>query len=244
MVPAWLAFGVAFGLTVVGPVAIAVWLRLNRDVPFRVLEVAAVFYLLNLAVQVPIFRGLAAVGLPAGTLVAPAIYSLSEEVTRYLSFRAGRAMRSSRHADGALVAGLGHGGMEAVIFVLLLGWTVAAATFSPDALRAQGIDPAQAAAGVATSVAVFTAGRLAAIGCHIGFATLVVLAYRRSIAFLPVAIVAHFAVDATTFGLQSRGGPWWVLAFAAWAAAAAALVLWSRRSGWLRRQSETAPQQL
>jgi uncharacterized membrane protein YhfC len=241
---AWLAFLVAFALTVALPTAAAAWLRLRRGVPFRVFEVAAAFYLLNLVVQVPVFRGLAAIGPQLGAVLAPAIYALCEETLRYLSFRAGRTMRSARHADGALAAGLGHGGMEAAIFALILGWTVAMATFAPDVLRAQGVAPLQSPAGLAGSMALFTAGRLAAIACHVGFATLVVLAYRRSVAFLPLAVVAHFAVDVTTFGLQARGGPWWVLAFGAWAAGAAALVALTRRSGWLRQEAGVPAEEL
>jgi hypothetical protein len=235
---AWLAFVLAFALTVALPTAAAAWLRVRRGVPFRVFEVAAAFYLLNLVVQAPVFRGLTAAGVQGGALLAPAIYALCEETLRYLSFRAGRAMRSARHADGALVAGLGHGAMEAAIFALILGWTVAMATFAPDVLRAQGVAAVLSPAAVAGSMALFSAGRLAAIACHIGFATLVVLAYRRSPAFLPLAVVAHFAVDATTFGLQASGGPWWVLAFAAWAAGAAVLVVVARRSRWLRAEAE------
>jgi hypothetical protein len=239
---AWLAFLAAFALTVALPVAAAAWLRLRHGVSFWIFEVAAGLYLVNLVVQMPVFRGLTVAGLQGGVLLAPAIHALSEETTRYLSFRAGRTMRSARHAGGALVAGLGHGAMEAAIFALILGETVAVATLAPDALRAQGVDPVQLTSQLTSSIAAFTAIRLAAIACHVGFATLIVLAYRRSIVFLPLAMVVHLAFEATTSALQS-GGPWRVLAFTAWAAGAAALVVWARRSRWLQRTTEVESEQ-
>jgi uncharacterized membrane protein YhfC len=235
----WVAFLAMFALTALAPAATALWLRLRRDVPIRVFEIAAGFYLLNLAVQVPIFRlignrpGL--LGPVLAPLLAPAIYSLSEESLRYLSFRAGRTMRGSRHADGALTAGLGHGGMEALIFAFVLTSTVVSVTFAPASLNAQGIDATQIANGVMVSGAVYTVSRLAAIVCHVGLATLCVLAYRRSLAFLPIAVLVHFALNAGTSRLQAAGGPWWVLVLVAWAALFGLLAVWVRREGWLRR---------
>jgi len=240
----WLAFLVMFVLTVAAPAAAALWLRFRIDVPIRVFEASAGFYLVSLAIQLPVSGQVAGRGLLLGPLLgpllAPAIYALSEESLRYLSFRAGRAMRSSRHDDGALMAGLGFGVMEALIFALILTWTVVLVTFAPESLRAQGIDPTQTASGVVGSGAVYCVSRLGAIACHLGFSTLSVLAYRRSVAFLPVVIAAHFAFNASTAGLQALGGPWWVPAMIAWAAASILVVVWVRRAGWIQRTA-TAP---
>jgi len=175
----WLAFLVMFVLTVGAPTAAALWLRLRRDVPIRVFEISAGFYLLSLLVQFPVFglTGNRAVllGPLLAPLVAPAIYALSEESLRYLSFRAGWSMRGSRHDEGALMAGLGFGGMEALIFALILTWTVASVTFAPDSLRSKGIDATQTASGVIGSVATYSVSRLAAVACHLGFSTLCAL---------------------------------------------------------------------
>jgi len=81
-------------------------------------------------------------------------------------------MRSSRHDDGALIAGLGFGGMEALIFALILTWTVVSVTFAPDSLRAQGIDATQTVNGVVGSGALYGVSRLSAIVSHLGFSTL------------------------------------------------------------------------
>ncbi len=235
----WLAFLVMFLLTAGAPAVAALWLRLRRDVPIQVFEFSAGFYLLSLMVQFPVF-GLAGdravlLGPFLAPLVAPAIYALSEESLRYLSFRAGRAMRGSRHDDGALMAGLGFGGMEALIFALILTWTVASVTFAPDSLRRQGIDATQTASGVIGSVAAYSVSRLGAVACHLGFSTVCALAYRRSLVFLPLVIAAHFGFNASTSRLQTLGGLWWVLAVVAWAAASGLVLVWVRRAGWLRR---------
>ena len=83
----WLAFLVMFVLTAGAPAAAALWLRLRKDVPIRVFEISAGFYLLGLVVQFPVF-GLAGnhaamLGPLVAPLVAPAIYALSEESLRY-----------------------------------------------------------------------------------------------------------------------------------------------------------------
>jgi len=144
-------------------------------------------------------------------------------------------MRSSRHDDGALIAGLGFGGMEALIFALILTWTVVSVTFAPDSLRAQGIDATQTVNGVVGSGALYGVSRLSAIVSHLGFSTLSVLAYRRSVAFLPLAMAAHFAFNASTSQLQALGAFWWVLAMIAWAAVSGLFVVWVRRARWLQR---------
>ena len=79
----WLAFLVMFVLTAGAPAAAA----LRKDVPIRVFEISAGFYLLGLVVQFPVF-GLAGnhaamLGPLVAPLVAPAIYALSEESLRY-----------------------------------------------------------------------------------------------------------------------------------------------------------------
>jgi uncharacterized membrane protein YhfC len=231
----WGALLVMFLLTAVLPVGAAFWLRLRLGVPLRVFEIAAGFYLVNLVVQVPIFQLLRGAGLTRGLLftavIAPAIYAACEEGVRYLSFRAGGTMRAYRTADGALMAGLGHGGMEAILFGISLAWTVAMVTFAPDVLRANGVDVSQTIGGLGSFFGAFSISRVSALVTHLGFATLTVMAYRRSTWFLAVAFLAHFAVDCSTFGLQAVGGPpWWVAAFVFWAAVSALFVASARRA--------------
>ncbi|MGW3468862.1 hypothetical protein ACWDKQ_10410 [Saccharopolyspora sp. NPDC000995] len=44
------------------------------------------------------------------------------------------------------------------------------------------------------------------VACHVGFAALIVLAYRRSALFLPVAVAATSWSTSATFGLQGVVG--------------------------------------
>lgn len=241
----WGALVAMFVLTAVVPVGAAFWLRLRLGVPIRVFEIAAGFYLLNLVVQVPIFQLLRGAGVSGGVLfvmvIAPAIYAGCEEGLRYLSFRAGSTMRAARTADGALMAGLGHGGMEALLFGISLAWTVVMVTFAPDVLRASGVDVSQTVGGLGYFFGAFTISRASALVTHLGFATLTVMAYRRTTWFLGVAFLAHFAVDASTSGLQAVGGsPWWLATFVFWAVASALFVARARRSAPLLPVAQAA----
>jgi hypothetical protein len=139
------------------------------------------------------------------------------------------------------MAGLGHGGMEAILFTLSLAWTVGLATLAPDLLRAAGVEPGQALSSMGGFAPVFTVSRLARIVCHLGFATLVVMAYRRSVLFLPAAMAAHLAVDGSTSLLQALGARHlaldasisWLQAIGATAAWLIVAVAWAVLSGLL-----------
>src|SRR5262249_19767214 len=131
------------------------------------------------------------------------IYGVSEETMRYLSFRAGRAMRASRTADGALMAGVGHGGAESIFFGLSTAATTLVAAFAPDAFRGSGVAASDILGGPYWFFLAGGASRILAITVHLAFATLIVLAYRRSWIYYPLAILAHFAVDFSTFGVQA-----------------------------------------
>jgi hypothetical protein len=79
----------------------------------------------------------------------------------------------------------------------------------------------------------FVIDRALAITAHLGFAYLTLLAYRKSPWFLLVAILAHFAVDASVFSLQAvlpAGNPLSEVAFALWATFALLLIRVVRRS--------------
>lgn len=185
-------------------------LRTRTRVPTTVLAVAGAFYLLNLVVQAPLLLLARQIGFAPAVLaglVLPVVYGLVEELARYASFGAGATMRAHRTGPGALMAGLGHGGAEAVVLAALYG----------------------IADGGWADLALFAVGRLCAIAVHVGFATLVVLARRRSRWLLGVAVLLHITVDASTFAAQGVVGSWSLVLFALWAAVAGALVLAVRR---------------
>jgi hypothetical protein len=231
-----------------GAVVAAFVARRRLRVPVAIFFVAAGFYLINLIVQQPIFFGIKATthatGLLMTGLIAPAVYAVCEEIFRYFSFRVGKSMRGNRTPNGAIMAGLGHGGTESAIFTLGMVATVATAVFAPQVFVANGGDPNTILHGGPGFYLEFTLGRVLAIVAHLGFATIAVLAYRRSKLFLPVAIAAHFAVDASVFSLQGilpASSPVPDLVFAGWAALSVVLLVVVRRRLRSATRVEAAP---
>jgi len=232
----WASFGAEIAIMLLFPVALAAAFHRRLGVRWRVFFIAAGFYLLNLAAQLPfVFAANAAFGksLPWVALALTTLtYGVSEETLRYLSFRAGRTMRASRTANGALMAGAGHGGAESIIFGLGAAASTLTALLAPEAFKGSGVSAADI---LNAPYWIFLAGglsRVLAIAVHLAFATLIALAYRRSWAFYPLAILAHFAVDFSTFGAQMLTGslPWTLAVFAGWAVLALALLLAVRRA--------------
>jgi uncharacterized membrane protein YhfC len=238
----WVAFGAQMAVMVLFPVALAIIFHRRLGAAWRVYFIAAGFYLINLVVQMPfVYAANAAFAksLPWVALALTAlIYGVSEETLRYLSFRAGRTMRANRTANGALMAGVGHGGTESMLFALSTAATTLMALLAPAAFDAN----AAASGSTATAADILGApswtflggglSRILAIAVHLAFATLIVMAYRRSWLFYPLAILAHFAVDFSAFGVQmltdSLG--WTLVVFADWAILALVLLLAVRRT--------------
>jgi hypothetical protein len=82
------------------------------------------------------------------------------------------------------------------------------------------------------------------IAAELGLATLVVLAYRRSRLYLPLAMIAHFALTCTLYRAVPvmHAGLWLRMPLSLfWAAAAIALVMLVHRSGWLEAPPRGEP---
>jgi hypothetical protein len=234
----WLAVPVLIG----GAVLLgAFWLRQRRRVPVVMLAIAAGFYLLSFLVAVGIVAVvvyLAGVrnGVVFSVILTPAIGAVCAETLRYLSFRVGSPMSANRTIGGALMVGLGYGGMSAIIawafhLFYLMRYGVLYGYWIHDWPFVVG----------------FVLGRVVgyalAVVIQLGLATLVVLAYRRSLLFLPLAMLAGFAVSASPRALAvAHGGMWALVLVVCWAVAAMALVVLVHRSGWLKAapQDETA----
>jgi len=228
----WVAFAVQVAIMVLFPIGLAIFFHRRFHVSWVIFLIAAGFYLINLVVQTPfvfawyyLFAKLPWLALALVTLT----YALSEETMRYLSFRVGRVMRANCTANGALMAGVGHGGAESIIFALGAAFTLLAALFTPLALggSAEYVLHAPWWTFVLTGVS-----RILAITVHLGFATLIVLAYRRTWRFYPLAILVHFLVDFSTFGVQNLTGSvgWTLGVFALWAIAAVVLLVRVRQT--------------
>ncbi len=197
-----LAIIVELALMLVLPVVAAVWWCRRRRVPGSVPLIAAGCYLLNLVVNVPLVAVVyPTLGLPPlATLALTALtYGVCEELARWLSFRIG-PLRRHRDGDGAIAAGIGHGGTEAIMFGLpyLLGTLslLLAPSFLPPETVAQ-LSAADPWLFIGTGL-----DRLPAMAGHLVFALLIVLAYRKGARYLLLAIGAHAALDFTMFVLR------------------------------------------
>lgn len=243
----WLAFSIQMVLMVLFPISLAIFFKRRFHVSWVVFFIAAGFYLINLFVQLPfVFAWYALFAkLPWLTLALTTLtYGVCEETMRYLSFRVGRVMRANRTANGALMAGVGHGGTEAIIFAVGAAFSLLSALLMPQVLKASGVSASVILGAPWWTFVLGGVTRILAITVHLGFATLIMLAYRRTWRFYPLAILLHFAVDFTTFGIQNLTGSvvWMLVVFTAWALMALVLLVRVRRMNKVEtEQSSAAP---
>ncbi len=137
----WIAFALQMAIMMLFPIGLAIFFHRRFRVSWIVFFIAAGFYLINLVVQVPflfawyyLFAKLQWISLALVTLT----YAVSEETMRYLSFRVGRIMRTNCTTNGALMAGVGHGGAESIVFALGAAFTLVAALYAPPSTSCMG----------------------------------------------------------------------------------------------------------
>ncbi len=231
-----LAFAFQLAVMILFPLGLAIFFHRRFHVSWVVFFIALGFYIINLLLQIPFnfFLWPALLGKQQPWLSLALVtltYGVCEETMRYLSFRAGRTMCANRTANGALMAGVGHGGAESILFALGTVITISTALLAPQTLKAQGLQ-ASDVLGPWWYFIGSGLSRILAITVHLGFATLIVLAYRRTMRFYPLAILLHFIVDFSTFGLQllTRSLWWTLLLFVLWAIIALAFILYVRRN--------------
>ncbi|MCW3157250.1 YhfC family intramembrane metalloprotease [Micropruina sonneratiae] len=218
-----LAIIIELALMLVLPVVAAIWWCRRRRVPGSAPLIAAGCYLLNLVVNVPLVTLLyPRLGLPplAGLALTALTYGVCEELARWLSFRIG-SLRRHRDGDGAIAAGIGHGGTEAIMFGLPYLIGTLSLLLAPSLLPPETVSQLSAAdpwAFIGTGL-----DRLPAMAGHLVFALLVVLAYRRGTRYLLLAMGAHAALDFTMFALRDYAPL--PLFIATWAAVGLAALL-------------------
>lgn len=233
----WFAFAIQIALMVLFPFALAFSFHRRFSVPWKVFFIAAGFYLLNLVIQIPfllVWFTLFRTSPLILTFFLALTYAVCEETLRYLSFRAGRTMKANRTLAGALMAGIGHGGTESIYFALngpgyatiLL---VLIALLAPQFLL-KGTHPADILAMPWWIFVITGVERLFGITVHLGLATLIVLAYRRSWFFYPLAIVVHFIIDFTTFTIVSANFLTGNILFFLWAVVSLLFIIFIRRT--------------
>lgn len=237
-----LAIGVELTLMIVLPIVAVTWWWRRRGIPASVPFIAAGFYLLNLAVNVPLTTMLyPALALPPVLALAltALTYGVCEETARYASFRVG-SLRRHTDADGGIAAGLGHGGTESIMLGLPYAFGTLAAVLAPASLPQATRDLLATAspwAFIGTGL-----DRLPALAGHLVFALLIVLAHRRGLKFLWIAIAAHVLLDFAMFALRDYAplpvfiGLWAVVGVAS---ALIAVLLWRSLRDGVRDESLT-----
>jgi uncharacterized membrane protein YhfC len=149
-----------------------------------------------------------------------------EEVGRWAGYRT--VLRSERTMRVGVMYGLGHGGIEAILFAslpmvgLLVAWFLAARGLIPPG---RGLDALQRQLGevrVLNSV-LAVIERVCAMATHVGLSLIVLQTFvRHSVGWLLLAVSIHAVLDGSVVLAAQRLGPWSELL----AAALAALVLW------------------
>lgn len=136
----------------------------------------------------------------SGPLVWPVALSLTagivEETSRFLYYKRSATMRDAGRWREALVAGVGHGGVEAIVLGIQTLFGVIAFFFMRDLLPPEmaAIDPQP------DYFLIGAASRLLIMIGHVGFTFLVWRAVSRGEAWAyPLAIVIHIVVDLIAF---------------------------------------------
>lgn len=210
-----LAYSLSVLLMILFPVALAVVLRRRVQVPWFLFLVGTATFIGSQAVHLPLNHWLTDLGaLPHSmlegrrwqtALLMGLTAGLCEETARAVGYA---LLRRWRRFEDGLMMGLGHGGIEAMIF----GGVLTAATLS-SLLALSKVDlntlhlSAEQLAAVNRQLEVFTASpfyaalplveRILAVGLHVTLSMLVWRAFeRRNPFYFVLAIIYHMAVDA------------------------------------------------
>jgi ABC-2 type transport system permease protein len=225
-----LAYTVSFLIMVALPLVLAVWLRRRFAVPWWLFFVGVATFLLSQAIHLPVNNWLGDLGLLTPEMEGRALVrnviilgltaGLSEELLRAAGYWFLEWRRKRTAWSGAVMIGLGHGGIEAMIIAVIMAASVASLT------ALQGTDlallaesPAQLAA-LEQQMDLFTGSpalallplleRVFAISVHVAFSLLVWQAFRRhNWLYLLLAILLHAAYDAAlVYIAQQVDSPW------------------------------------
>jgi ABC-2 type transport system permease protein len=229
-------YGVSVFLMIILPVLLAASLRRISSAPWLLFGIGSLTFVLSQVIHLPLNAWLADLGLLPGTVTAqPPILQtallagltagLCEELMRAAGFAVVRKVRPLwMRLQDAVMLGLGHGGIESMIFggvltaatvsslLPLIGADLHGLGLSPDRLEALRAQLDTLAANPWHS-AIPLLERIIAISAHIVFSLMVWKAFmgaglRRNGFYLPLAVLYHAGVDfAAVYGaqfLQSR----------------------------------------
>ncbi len=224
-------YGISVLLMILVPVLLAIGLRRASSPAWLLFAVGSLTFILSQVVHLPLNAWLADLGLLPGTvnaqppilqtaLIAGMTAGLCEELMRAAGFAILRKARPAwMRLQDAVMLGLGHGGIESMIF----GGVLTAATVSSllpligADLSGFGLTPDQLAALQAQinslasnpwNSALPLLERIIAISAHVVFSLMVWKAFtgaglRRNWFYIPLAILYHAGVDfAAVYGMQ------------------------------------------
>ncbi|MGB7538109.1 MAG: YhfC family glutamic-type intramembrane protease [Anaerolineales bacterium] len=225
-------YGVSVFLMIIVPVLLATGLRRISSAAWLLFGVGSLTFVLSQVIHLPLNAWLADIGLLPETastdlpivqtaLIAGLTAGLCEELVRAAGFAVLRRLRPAwMRLQDSVMLGLGHGGIESMIF----GGVLTAATASSllpligADLSALGLTPDQLAnlqaqidslAANPWNSAYPLLERIIAISAHVVFSLMVWKAFtggglRRNWFYIPLAVLYHAGVDfAAVYGMQS-----------------------------------------
>ncbi len=226
----YLMFGLQFILMLGLPIGLWIFVKKRWPVTWGLIGAGALTFILSQVVHLPLNwtmgllgggRGVALWPRPWVAIIAGLSAGVCEEVARYLVLRYWRT--EARSWKEGVTFGLGHGGLEAIIFgaLVVVGFINALAmrTLDPEMLNLSNTDLAQLQSQLdaywATPWYIPLMGgleRVFAITIQTAFAVLVMQTFtRHNMLWLPLAILAHAIVDCAAVWLGELGASIFVL---------------------------------
>jgi ABC-2 type transport system permease protein len=213
------AFVLSVSLMILLPVVFAALLRRRFRVPWLLFCVGTLTFIASQVVHIPLNNLLARLHLlPQTGLTDPAISllqtalilgltaGLCEETARWVGYK---LLPRFRGLEDGFMLGLGHGGVEAMIFggvltaatvsslIPMIGTDLSALNLTPDQLNALNIQLQMLTGAPLVSGAAPLIERLLAMSIHVTLSLMVLQAFRRrSLLYFAAAVVYHMLIDA------------------------------------------------
>ena len=241
-------------LTVFSPVLAGIWLHRRFVVPWRIFLLGALVFILSQVVHIPLNHLLEDWGVMArqGALTGPVLWrtalvggltaGLCEELARLVSF----IFMKKRKIEDGLMLGIGHGGIESMVFGGVLTAAAAGALLDLRGVDIQTLEMTQTQLQILELqmdvflnqpwTLIFTwVERVIAMFLHVSLSILVWKAVvERKPALVLLAVAYHMAVDAVVIVVANSG---WVhyQANLAFLLVSLPLVFWALRN-WLQQK--------
>ncbi len=218
-----LAVATSAAVAILLPVALAAWWRRRSGAPWRALWTGAlVFFVSQVVLRVPWQAPLAMYlskktggsgALWTGFLLLSCLTAgLFEETGRYVAYRT--LLKNEHNTRAGVFYGIGHGGIESILFVglSLVGILVAVQLAAAGAIPpGPGLDAMKKQVADLTPANGLAAGfeRVSAMGLHVGLSLLVLQVFTRGgLRWLWVAIALHAGTNAAAVLSIKPLGAW------------------------------------